>query len=237
MTRPLRLCILENGLVPEALRDDYASYPAMIEQWLHPELPEATFTDVAPVKGEALPAPEDFDGYLLSGSRHSVYEDLEWIHRTRTFLQALRQQGRPVFGICFGHQLMAEAFGGKTQKAAQGWGVGAQAYYYRNTGLLDGAALVFHQDQVVRLPPEAQVIGSSAFCPNGALVYDFPALSVQYHPEFTPAYIEALSQRYGGNLIPEAVAAHSVASLQQLCVNNRPVARWVADFFRHHATQ
>lgn len=234
MTRPLRLCIIENGLVPEDLQDRFDSYPRMIEHWLAPELPEATFSYVSPVKGEALPAPQEFDGYLLTGSKYSVYEDLEWIKRTREFLQQLRAEGKPVFGICFGHQLMADAFGGRTQKAEQGWGVGAQPYHYQDTGLADGAALVFHQDQVVQLPPQARVVGSSAHCPNGALAYEFPALSVQYHPEFSPDYIAALSHRYGGGLIPSEVAEHSLESLQQLCVDNTRVARWAAEFFRRH---
>lgn len=235
MTRQLRLCILENGLVPDELRGDFASYPQMIERWLAPELPEASFSYVSPVRGEALPEPEAFHGYLLSGSKHSVYEDLEWIRRSRAFLQRLRELRRPVFGICFGHQLMAEAFGGRTRKASQGWGVGAQPYRYLDPSLGDGAALVFHQDQVVELPPLARVLGGSAHCPNGVLAYEFPALSVQYHPEFTPAYVEALSHRYGGGLIPAEVAAASLESLQRLCVDNARIARWAAGFFRENA--
>lgn len=234
-SRPLNLCIIENGLVPEDLRDEFPSYPAMIERWLRPALPEARFTHVSPVQGEPLPAPEAFDGYLLTGSRHSAYEKAPWMLELITFLQQLREQGRPVFGICFGHQIMADAYGGRTAKAEQGWGVGAQPYRYVDTDLQDGAALIFHQDQVVDLPAEAWVVGGSEHCPNGALAYRFPALSVQYHPEFSPAYVAALARRYGGERIPAELAEQALASLETLCVDNARVARWAADFFRQHA--
>lgn len=235
--RPLQLCIIENGLVPEELQTRFASYPTMIEQWLSPALPEARFSQVSVVRGEPLPAPEAFDGYLLTGSKHSVYEQANWMQRLITFLQQLKTLRKPVFGICFGHQIMADAFGGRTRKAEQGWGVGAQAYRDNGHGPGAGASLIFHQDQVVELPPAAQVLGGSDHCPNGVLGYCFPALSVQYHPEFNPDYVSALAERYSGNLISAEVADHALTSLQQLCIDNQRVARWAAQFFRQHAPQ
>ncbi|MOA33709.1 amidotransferase [compost metagenome] len=97
---------------------------------------------------------------------------------------------------------------------------------------MSGAALIFHQDQVRELPAEASCIGGSDHCPHGALAYRFPALSVQYHPEFTPDYIRALAEKFSGSLLPEAVAKNALASLEQLEVDNARIARWVAGFFR-----
>lgn len=233
--RPLNLCIIENGFVPDALQDQFPSYPAMIEAWLAPALPEARFTAVSAVGGDRLPEAGAFDGFILSGSRYSAYDDEPWIRDLLALLQAIRAQRKPVFGICFGHQLMADAYGGRTRKAEQGWGVGAQPYRYAGVDLSDGPALIFHQDQVVEVPPEASVVGGSAHCPNGALAYAFPALSVQYHPEFSGDYVKALARRYGGERIPAELAAQALASVDTLCVDNRRVARWAADFFRQHA--
>ena len=237
----MRLCILENGLVPEELRPRFASYPTMIEHWLAPALPEARFHSISAIEGEPLPDPEEFDGYLLTGSKHSVYERTDWMQRQIEFLRKVREVSRPIFGICFGHQLMADAFGGETRKAAQGWSVGAQHYYAGSRASRiapdEGATLVFHQDQVVKLPEEAQVVGSSASCPNGILDYAFAARSVQYHPEFSPDYIQALIDRYRGVLFDDSIADDAEKSLEALSVDNARVATWAAAFFRKHVSK
>ncbi|GAA3543395.1 type 1 glutamine amidotransferase [Zobellella aerophila] len=231
---PLRLCVIENGLVPEDLQGSFASYPAMIERWLVPALPEARFSQVSPVTGEPLPDPLAFDGYILTGSRHSCYEGAAWMEALLRFLQRLRELQRPVFGICFGHQIMADAYGGRTRKAEQGWGLGAQQYHYPEEGPTAGAAFVFHQDQVVELPPEARVLGGSGHCRHGVLSYPFPALSVQYHPEFTTDYMSALAHRYAGTMLTREQADTALSSLEQLSVDNTRSAAWVANFFRKY---
>lgn len=231
----MRLCIIENGLIPEELQEAFGSYPAMIESWLAPALPEADFTYVSAVRGEALPEATAFDGYLLTGSRHSCYEHSPWMLHLTALLRRLRSLRRPVFGICFGHQIMADAFDGRTTRAEVGWGVGAQAYHYDAEGLEDAATLVFHQDQVSSLPPQARVAGGSAHCPHGVLEYAFPARSVQFHPEFSVDYLAALLDRYGNGLLPADVTARAWESLQRLSPDNRQIARWAAAFFREHA--
>jgi GMP synthase-like glutamine amidotransferase len=231
----LRICILENGVTPDDLIDQFGSYPMMIENWLAPFLPEATFTYLSPVQGEALPAPQAFDGYILSGSKYSTYERSPWMLALIEFLQQLREERCPVFGICFGHQIMADAYGGLNAKSAAGWGVGAQQYEYATPELPGcAAAFVFHQDQVQQRPPEARRIGGSSHCKNGVFAYSFPAISVQYHPEFTPEYTQALARKFRGGLLPEAVSLRALESIDSLPVDPSPVAKWVAEFFRTH---
>lgn len=229
----LRLCILENGLVPEPLNERFSSYPAMIEAWLAPALPEAEFHAVSVVAGEPLPDPAAFDGYVLTGSKHSVYEKADWMQDEIDFLLRAMELRRPLFGICFGHQLMAEAFGGHTGKAAAGWGLGVQSYV---PGIPEaegaGRVLAFHQDQVDVLPRQAEVLAGTSHCPHGVLRYAFPALSVQYHPEFTPDYVEALLHRYGGGLFDEAEAQKALIGLHAMPLANDLIADWAARFFR-----
>lgn len=232
----MRLCIIENGQVPADLSVTFGSYPAMVQQWLQPALPDARFNTVSAVQGEPMPACQDYDGYILTGSKFSVYDEYAWIDRLRTFVKALGEARVPMFGICFGHQLMAEAFGGRTAKARQGWGIGQQIYHYQTPERADAPALVFHQDQVVAVPASAQVLGGSEHCPYGVLAYAFPALSVQYHPEFTTEYVQALAKRYAGDLISHTEAEAVLQGGATQPVNNRPTAAWVARFFRQHCT-
>ncbi|WP_148253439.1 type 1 glutamine amidotransferase [Aidingimonas lacisalsi] len=232
----LSLCIIENGLVPDDLKPQFGSYPDMIRQWLAPSLPEASFAECSPVSGEAMPAADAYDGYLLTGSRHSSYEDGDWIRDIRQFLRQAIDLKRPVFGICFGHQVMADAFGGQTSKATNGWGIGAQQYTSPFGETDDKAGCyVFHQDQVTSVPPEARVIGGSNHCPNGILEYSFPALSVQFHPEFSADYVTALAHKYSGSVLTENTSENAIASLQDIPVDNTPLAQHVADFFRQYA--
>ena len=234
----MKLCTLETGLPPENLIPQFGTYPQMIEAWLSPHLPEARFYAVSAVQGETLPAPETYDGYLLTGSRHGIYDDFEWIASLRDFLVAAKGAGRPIFGICFGHQIMAEAFGGKAVKSDRGWGVGAHSYHYdRGAGPKDGPSFVFHQDQVVEVPPAAEIIGSADHCPVGALAYDFPALSVQHHPEFSEAYLAELLNLRGNSVLPADVTQEARTSLVEKSVDNEPVAQWAAEFFRKSLAQ
>lgn len=230
----MRICIFEAGLTPEQYVDEFGSYPAMTEKWLSAHLPEATFSYCSVVRDEALPETADaFDGYIITGSKHGVYENLLWMQNLQEFLRKTRAANKPVFGICFGHQIMAAAYGGEVIKSDKGWGIGAQEYEYKTeSGFSPGASFLFHQDQVVSIPDSAQVIGGNAFCPVGALAYDFPALSVQYHPEFDKSYVTELAHLYAGDRIPQPIADGALASLDQLKVDNQRVAIRVAEFFR-----
>ncbi|BBH45764.1 type 1 glutamine amidotransferase [Pseudomonas sp. KU43P] len=235
MSTSLKICVIENGRTPDDLIDQFGSYPEMISAWIGPALPEAVFTFVSPVAGEKLPKPYEYDGYILSGSKFSTYERTPWMLALIVFLQQLRAEKIPVFGICFGHQIMADAFGGLTEKCVRGWGVGAQLYEYKTERLpAQCSSFIFHQDQVNKVPPEATVIGGSLHCPHGVFEYAFPALSVQYHPEFSAAYITALARKFRGNLLPDSVSASALSSIDRLAVDAHGIAEWAAAFFRSH---
>lgn len=233
MNNPMKICVIENGRTPDDLIGEYGSYPEMIKRWIESVLPEASFTFVSPVTGEQLPKPYEYDGYILSGSKFSTYERAPWMLALIAFLQQLRAEKIPVFGICFGHQIMADAYGGLTEKNLRGWGVGAQLYEYKTDKLpAQSSSFIFHQDQVTKIPPEAKVVGGSIHCPNGVFEYEFPACSVQYHPEFSAAYITALAKKFRGNLLPDSVSACALSSVERLQVDASVIAEWVANFFR-----
>jgi hypothetical protein len=125
----MRICILENGRTPDDLIDEFGSYPKMIDKWLSPFLPEATFTYLSVVRGETLPAPDD-EGFILTGSKHSTYERSPMdagTDRPAAAAQAETNSG-------FRYLLRPSNHGGcvrrPERKICKGWGVGAQQYTY-----------------------------------------------------------------------------------------------------------
>src|SRR5580704_14250338 len=186
--------ILETGQPPRSLQPRFGAYPAMFQGLIGPERDYRVF-DVA--AGE-LPDPDaPCEAYLVTGSPVGVYDDLPWIATLGDFLRAVKGRAKLV-GVCFGHQMMAEAFGGKAIKSPKGLAIGLHEYalatkepWMDSTASI--AAAVSHQDQVVALPPGARAVGGSAFTPMGVIAYDDqPAVSMQCHPEFSPAYAQAL---------------------------------------------
>ncbi|BBK42558.1 GMP synthase [Allostella vacuolata] len=233
----MRIGVLEAGRVPADMADRYDGFGPMMERLLQGAEPGSSVT-VYPVLDGIFPAsPQAEDGWLVTGSRHGVYDDLPWMGTLKAFLRRSVAERVPVVGICFGHQILADAMGGRVEKSDRGWGVGVHHYAVaRPLSFMAGAPASFaiqamHQDQVVALPPGAEVIAGSDFCPYGALAYGDVALSFQGHPEFEAAFVGELIASRKTTLIPEAIADAALASLST--ATDAPlVGRWIADFFR-----
>ena len=193
--------ILICGAPPAALVPQHGEYDAMVRRLLGPDRDAVAF-DVT--HGALPPEGAACGAYVLTGSPAGVYDDLPWIGPLIGFLRQARGRAKLV-GLCFGHQAMAEAFGGTVLKSAKGWSVGLHRYDVRHRAAwMDDAAHIdvpaSHQDQVVACPPGARVTAASAFTPYAGLDYG-DAISFQFHPEFRagfgPALIEATRDRYG----------------------------------------
>lgn len=182
-----------------------------------------------------MPAdPAACKGYVITGSSAGVYEDLPWIPVLTKFLQAAKGRAKLV-GICFGHQIMAQAFGGAVTRSETGLAIGLHQYTMADTApwVEDPAPIsiaVSHQDQVVVPPPGARVLGGSSFTPYGVLAYDDqPAISFQCHPEFGPDFAAALIEHGRSNLPHPEAADVWLASLSQPNDRKR-VGRWIQRF-------
>ena len=232
--RGTKIGILATGAPPAGLEQRFGSYPDMFRELLG-EGYAVTSYDV--VGGACPAAPENEEAYIVTGSAAGTYEDQEWIHRLKAFLRTAKGKAKLV-GICFGHQIMAEAFGGKLVKSEMGWGIGLHRYEVRQSAswmdkVPSFTIPVSHQDQIVVQPPGTRVLAASRFTPFGLLAYeDQPAISFQGHPEFEPAYAGALIELRRARL-PDPEAA--LASLRE--PNDRPlVARWIRRFLEGAGT-
>ena len=131
----------------------------------------------------------DCDAYLITGSKASAYEEKNWINKLKKFVQTLHQNKTKLIGICFGHQIIAEALGGSVKNSPKGWHVGVDSISLFKQefdfDFEDGEFnLVFsHQDEVVKLPENAKLIAGSAVCPNGMFVINNHILCTQGHIE------------------------------------------------------
>lgn len=207
----MTIAILETGTPPPDLQPRFGRYDAMIAQLLG-EMPVRTYDVQA---GRYPERPDDHSACIVTGSPAGVYEDHGWIGELKAFLQAAKGRTKLV-GICFGHQIMAEAFGGRVEKSARGWGVGLHRYDVQaRAAWMDEVAHftcpVSHQDQVVAAPPAAEILAGSTFSPHGLIAYrDQPAISFQCHPEFEPAFARALIESRRDRI------AHADAALASL---------------------
>lgn len=225
----MKLAILETGRPPEQLQARFGTYPQMFDQLLGGQ------HDSFDVQALAFPErPEDYDAYLVTGSSAGVYEDLPWIEPAKDFLRAAKGKAKLV-GVCFGHQLMADAFGGKVIKSPKGWAIGLHRYDVVNREpWMDDAGPVeapaSHQDQVVEAPPSTEVVLASDFTPFAALAWtDQPAISFQFHPEFDPAYAAALIEGRIDARYERDFAEDAIESLRQ--PNDRlRVGAWIQRF-------
>lgn len=214
----MRICILEADTPAAELVNIAGTYADMFETWLSPVLPDADFIRVGAYLGDLPASVFDYDGYLITGSLQSAYNDIPWIHDLKEFVRLAITSGRPVGGVCFGHQLMAEAMGGKVALCNGGWSVGRTEYQTTPDGKTCFGqdvlqALSFHRDQVMVLPNNVLPLAGNTHCPWAALSYGSHALSVQFHPEFVPDYVLALIQQNSEGTIPRDRAELAVRNM------------------------
>ncbi|ODM43418.1 type 1 glutamine amidotransferase [Cereibacter johrii] len=190
--------ILQTGEAPDVLSAEMGDYPDMFRRLLDGK--GFAFRTYRVLDMDFPASVHDCDGWLITGSRHGVYEEHAFIPPLEAFIRAAREERVPLVGICFGHQIVAQALGGRVERSDKGWAVGPTAYDFGGDRIVLNA---WHRDQVIEPPDGAEVIASNSFCENAALLYGDYAFTVQAHPEFRDDFVEGLMRTRGPGVVPD----------------------------------
>ncbi len=231
----MKIGIIVCDNVAAELAKDHGEYADMISASLS-EFAHFEFEQFHAVAQQLPTYLKQCDGYIITGSTHDAYADQPWIHELAAWIRQVDAQKIPLFGICFGHQIIAIALGGRVEKSTKGWGLGVSINQITQqpdwmTPKLDTLhLLVSHQDQVVETPQSLTVVARSEFCPNYMLAKDQHILTVQGHPEFSLAFERRLIERKRA-LLTDQQYDHALTSLE-LPPHSAIVMQWVANFLR-----
>jgi GMP synthase (glutamine-hydrolysing) len=208
----MKIGILQTGKSHQSLLDKFGDYPDLFKTFLDSE--DFVF-ETYPVLEMIFPkSTDECDGWLITGSRHGVYENHEWLPPLREFIKRIYKNKTPLVGICFGHQIIAQALGGVVEKFKDGWSVGANKYKFEDKDVTLNA---WHQDQVIVPPAIAKTVMTNEFCKFAGLNYDEKIITFQPHPEFNSDYVDGLIENRGKGIVPGDLL---VAAKSKLDISN-----------------
>lgn len=231
---PLRICILQADELHPTMQAQFHSFGQMFVRFLSQQSMPVR-CDIYDVVSEHYPEQDaEYDAFLITGSKADSFGTDPWIVRLRDYLAWRYQKGDVLLGVCFGHQILALALGGLTERSSKGWGAGVHQYQTLMPQLAGVSIpeklklLISHRDQVTRLPAQATCLATSDFCPNAAYVIGEQVLCFQGHPEFTKEFSRELLNIRRSIYTPEFYA-QSLASLEN--EHDGPlVASWMTAF-------
>ena len=230
--------ILECGQTRSDWLQEHGEMADPFPPFLHRADPSLTFAIYKAHKNELPARPDECDAWLVTGSPLSVYEHPAWQPGLVSFLVDAARH-RPVVGICYGHQLLHEALGGKVEKAADGWGLGVQRYELHevpqwvpgNEARDAFRFIAFHQDQVTTPAPGSRVIAGNSLCPSCVTTIGDNVFTIQAHPEMSRKLAcdiyEDQRTTTGDDLTDRAVASLSGE------IDADVAARWILAFIKH----
>lgn len=221
----MKIGILIAGPIADALQPTYGDYGKIYAEFLQGH--GFSFRSFFVFDGDVPDDPSLCDGWIITGSKFGAYEDHPWIPPLEALIRNVHAAKRPLVGICFGHQIIAQALGGQVEKYEGGWAAGRTEYRGAD-GMLTLNA--WHQDQVVAVPPNATVLARNAFCQNAVLLIGESTLTYQPHPEFGVPYLSDLIEHRGYGIVPDSILAQAKADLHKH-TDNEAIAAKISAFF------
>ena len=236
----MRIGILETDILQPAIKEKYGSYAEMFQSLFLSVDDHLKFKVYPVIEGKYPENMDECDAYLITGSKSSAYDNEQWVKQLRHYIVTLHEHRSKLIGICFGHQIIALALGGLTEKSEKGWTVGNSLSKIKKEKSWMGhemanakkqfALLVSHQDQVISLPAQAELIASNTFCQNASFQIANHILTFQGHPEFSADYLSYLMNKRR-DVIGEEKYKKAMDSLQYE-LDALLVARWIVNFIR-----
>ncbi len=233
----MKIGILQCDSTNMDLRTEHGNYPDMFKSSFK-SIDKSLEFEIYDIQLSQFPNSfEECDAYLITGSRFSVYDKDKWIQRLEDYVIELNKRKYPLIGICFGHQIVAKALGGKVELASQGWGMGVHKYSkifsksWLMPALEDFSLIVSHQDQVTELPEGADLLAESEFCPYASFSIGEHILTFQGHPEFNKSFSKVLIN-LRKNKLGEVVYETSLKSLKEP-IQSEIIIQWITNFLCH----
>ena len=230
----MKLGILNADQVKPEFVKEFGEYPDMFAEIFRAIDPDISLITYELVNGEYPADVDEVDGYVITGSKLSVYDDVPWVHELKSFVKQLHEKKKKLIGICFGHQMVAEGFGGAVEQAEQGWCVGVHSNQLNKDAEsygLHGQAVLLrsnHKDQVTELPEGAIVLAGNNSCPISSIGIGDHILTFQGHPEFSEGYARALlnmrREIFGEELF------HTAIDSLEIDPDNHRIASCIIDF-------
>ncbi|MGE0823410.1 MAG: gamma-glutamyl-gamma-aminobutyrate hydrolase family protein [Candidatus Binatia bacterium] len=201
------ILILKTGELPRQVTENLGPYETAFLHVLGPER-----CVVVDARKEEMPG-LDWAGVVVTGSPASTYDGDAWIAKSEAFLQRVADQHIPLYGVCFGHQLLAQTFGGRVEKCPHGWELGTVTITQTEHGKANSlfadvpkhfVAQMSHGDVVTELPPGAMALAQNDHWEYQAFLLGERIWGTQFHPEFTPQVLSDLIHALLTVLSPEA---------------------------------
>ena len=232
--------IFQVGKAPDELMEVYGSYAEMFVALLSNKGHVFEFRTYEACDGEFPQDINECDGWIITGSKNGVYEELSWISTLSRLIVNIYRAKQPLVGICFGHQIIAQSLGGVVEKSNKGWGIGLDTYTLNNKvgwmgGISDEITLnIIHQDQVIEPPSNAVVYASSTFCPNAGFYINNKVLTIQGHPEFLVEFTAKILELRGALTIPKEVLDPALSQLEKYgkTVGSQDFGAMIGQFFK-----